>query len=59
MLLTTDGDFAHAVDGPAATSTVTGAPTEDGSAVGSWRESYGLTRTDGGWRIFSSIDHAA
>lgn len=30
----------------------------DGSVLGSWRESYGLTQTSAGWRIVSSMDHA-
>ena len=32
---------------------------EDGSVIASWRESYCLMRTEDGWRICSSVDHAA
>lgn len=55
------GDLdAFAIGSRSALATVTwDLLREDGSVIGSWRESYGLTRTDGGWRIFSSVDHAA
>lgn len=32
---------------------------EDGAIHTAWRESYNLTLTGSGWRIFASIDHVA
>ena len=31
----------------------------DGSMASGWRESYNLLRTDQGWRVFASTDHAS
>lgn len=30
----------------------------DGSVASGWRESYNLLRTDQGWKVFASTDHA-
>lgn len=30
---------------------------ENGAVFSTWRESYSLMRTSGGWRVFASIDH--
>lgn len=30
---------------------------EDGSVLQSWRESYNLARTEGGLRVFATVDH--